>query len=132
MSLFDGSKDEGCPKIIPPIASDGGQSPLERIMTGLQNIHRRYLLYYLQGEDPCDFDEAARQIAAWEYECEPVDVSTQVHDQIKFELYHIHIPKLENLDIIDYDDQAGAIRYDDPPESLDDFIDLAREEEGLD
>ena len=101
-------------------------------MLGLQAAQRRYLLYYLQGEDSIDFDEASRQIAAWEYKCDPADVSPQVHDRIKNELYHIHIPKLETLNIIEYDDQTGAIRYDDPPMSLDDFIELSRKNEDLD
>lgn len=130
--MFDENTYEGHAEIIPLPASDGGQSPLNRILASLRGAHRRYLLYYLREEDPCDLDEASRRIAAWEYECHPADVPSEIHDRIKSELYHVHIPKLDDLNIIDYDDQTGAIRHHDPPDRLDDFIDLAREEDELD
>lgn len=130
--MFDENTYEGRAEIIPLPASDGGQSPLNRILASLRGAHRRYLLYYLREEDPCDLDEASRRIAAWEYECHPADVPSEIQDRIKSELYHIHIPKLDDLDVIKYDDQTGMIRHHDPPEGLDDFIDLAREEDELD
>lgn len=113
-------------------ASDGGRSRLNRILISLQDTHRRYLLYYLQKEDPCNLDEAAGRVAAWDYECDPADVTAKTHDRTKAELYHIHLPKLADMNIIDYDERSGAIRLRDPPDKLDDFLALTRTEDDID
>lgn len=111
---------------------DGGHTPLNRILISLQVNRRRYLLYYLQEEDSCDLDDAAQHVAAWEQGCDLSDVPPKIHDRIQMELYHIHLPKLEQLNIIDYDKRSGGIRLRDPPDKLDAFLELARAEDELD
>lgn len=111
---------------------DGEQNALNRILTGLQHPYRRYLLYYLQEEKACELREAARRIAAWDHECDVAAVPSDIHDSIELELYHTHLPKLEALDIIDYDQRSGSVRLQDPPDQLPKFLELARTEDGVD
>lgn len=113
-------------------ASGGVQPPLSRILRSLPDPHRRYLIYHLQEEDPSNLDKAARFVAACDQGVNPEDISSKTHDRLKAELYHTHLPKLADLNIIDNDDRSGAIRFRDPPGGLDDFLDLARLEDDID
>lgn len=110
-------------------ASDGGRSPVDRILTSLQDVHRRHLLYHLQDEDTSDLETAARYVAACDQECDPDEVPAELYDRFKTELYHAHLPKLADLNIIDYDEQTGAIRLRSPPENFEEFLELTRDED---
>lgn len=131
MCFSDGDCTSGRDVMRKLPASDGGRSPLRRILISLQDAHRRYLLYHLQAEDGSDLEHAARCVAAWDHECDPADVPTDLHDRIKAELYHSHLPKLADLNIVDYDERSGTIRLRDPPNKLDDFLDLTRIEDDI-
>ena len=122
--VSDDGRRNCCDGINSLPASDGGRSPLNRILEGLKDTHRRYLLYHLQEEDPSTLDEAARFVAACDQGCDPADVPSKILDRIKCELYHTHLPKLTDLNFIDYDDRTGALRLRDPPNRLADFLDL--------
>lgn len=127
----DGTRGE-CGGINPIPASDGGRSSVDRILTALQDDRRRYLLYHLREEDPTTLDDAARHVAAWDHDCDPADVPDDVHDRVRAELYHTHLPKLDDMSTIDYDERTGAIRLHDPADRLDDFLDLTRAVDDID
>ena len=132
MGLSDDCDGEWCGETNPFPVSDGGHSPVNRILTALQDDHRRYLLYHLREEDPSTLDEAARRVAAWDHECDPADVPGEVHERIRVELYHSHLPKLDDMSVVDYDERSGAIRFRDPPNKLGDFLDLTRSVDDID
>lgn len=111
------------------VASDGGRSPVDRILTSLQDVHRRYLLYHLQEEGSSDLETAACCVAARDRGCDPDEVPAELHNRFKTELYHIHLPKLADLNIIDYDARTGAIRVRNPPDKLAEFLALTRDED---
>lgn len=104
--------------------SDGGETPLDQILSCIQNKRRRYLLYYLEEEDDAYIKDAAQFIAACERECDLEDVPAEASEQVKIELYHVHLPKLADQNIIDYDSRSSAIRFQDPPDDLSDFVEL--------
>lgn len=76
----------------------------------LSNRRRRYALHYLsehpEGET---LQELARQLAAWENEIDPDQVSKKQQKRVYVSLYQTHIPKLESEGIVDYDDESGNI-----------------------
>lgn len=111
------------------VASDGGRSPVDRILISLQEVHRRYLLYHLHEEGASDLETAARRVAARDRGCDPGDIPAALHERFKTELYHNHLPKLADLNIIDYDERTGAIRLRNPPDKLDEFLALTRDED---
>lgn len=135
MSLYMCLSDDDIEELVREIngqpISDGGRSPLDRILIGLHDDRRRCLLYHLDEEDPCSLDGAARRVAAWEHGCDPDDVPDDIYDRVKLDLYHTHLPKLADLNVLDYDKRSEAIRLRDPPEKLSDFLELAREEDDL-
>lgn len=90
------------------VASDGGRSPVDRILTSVQDERRRYLLYHLQEEETSNLETAARWIVAWGRGCEPDEVTDELHEHVQTELYHSHMPNLADLDIIEYDERTGG------------------------
>lgn len=129
MSLYDDTCSEGIDVTKGVFASDGGRSPIDRILASVQDSHRRYLLYHLQEEGTSDLETAARWVAAWSHECDPGDVPAELHDRFQTELYHNHLPKLADLNIIEYDERTGAIGLRGPPDKLEELLALTRDED---
>ena len=129
MTLSDDNINDKNRKIKVLAVSDGGRSPVERILESLRSTHRRYLLYHLQDDGTSTLAEAARWVAARDLGCGPDEVPAELHERFKTDLYHTHLPKLTDLHIIDYDERTGAIRLRDPPDKLDAFLALTRDED---
>lgn len=104
--------------------ADGGRDPIDRILLALSEPQRRYLLYYLQRQGDAYIEQASRFIAACEGDCEPCEVSEDQASRIKRELYHVHLPKLSEENIIDYDRRSGAMCFQRPPAELSSFLEL--------
>ncbi len=106
------------------LISDGGQSPLDRMFDSLRGQRRRHLLYYLEERDSTRIEDAARFIAARERDCDPADVPADVAERVRVTLYHVHLPKLAENNIVEYDRRSGAMQFQDPPDGMSDLIDL--------
>lgn len=105
--------------------TDGGRDPMERVLLAVSEPRRRYLLYYIERQGDAYIEDAARFIAACEADCDPSDVPTESTETVSRELYHVHLPKLADENIIDYERRNGAMCYQDPPPELSAFVDLA-------
>ena len=103
---------------------DRGGDPVERILLALSEPRRRYLLYYLQREGEPYIEQAARFIAACERDCEPADVPEELAARVRRELYHVHLPKLAEEDVIDYDRRSGAMSFQQPASELSAILEL--------
>ncbi len=75
--------------------------------------------------------EAAQYIGACEWECELEEVPAEAHEDIKIDLFHVHLPYLADLDFVEYDPRNGDIRFCDPPDKLVEFLELAAETEDI-
>lgn len=76
---------------------------LHDVFTALAHPRRRYLLYTLvneRTEEPVP--ELAAKIAAWEQDKRVTEVSEDEQRRVHVSLYHSHIPKLTDLDILEY------------------------------
>lgn len=111
---------------------DGGEGPLDRILSGLIDSRRRYLLYYLGENEDAYITEAAKYVTACEQQCELEDVPDGARERVKIDLYHGHLPQLADSDLIEYDQRSGAIRFRDPPDQLRKFLELAEDTEDID
>lgn len=104
--------------------SDGGRDRIDRILLALSEPQRRYLLYYLERQGDAYIEQASRFIAACEHDCETGEVSEDRASKVKRELYHVHLPKLSEENIIDYDRRSGAMCFQSPPAELSSFLEL--------
>lgn len=91
--------------------SGGSSRPtggLDVLFDAMAHPHRRFLLSRLHaGEGPLSVREVAAEIAAWEGgepERRPADV-----EAIAANFHHVHVPKLTDADVVEYDAEAETI-----------------------
>jgi len=108
-------------------ASDGGGSLLSRIFGALSHPRRRCVLYYLRDHGQAQVDDLAVHIAGWERDVPSADAADddEYVDQIRLELTHSHLPKLEDEGLVEYDPRTEMVSYSYPPTLLDEALDIA-------
>lgn len=76
----------------------------------LSNPRRRFVLQYLNRVDePVTLQDLATEVAAWENETDPENLTDKQQKRLYVSLYQTHIPKLEEAGIIEYDSDSGEI-----------------------
>ncbi|MDS0476861.1 hypothetical protein [Natrinema sp. 1APR25-10V2] len=99
-------------------ASDGSRR-MDEILTALADTHRRYVLYHLQDVEQASVTDTAEQVAAWKEENPPPAVPDDAVEQCELRLSHHHLPTLEEMSLIEYDDRSKQLVFTDPPELVD-------------
>lgn len=89
----------------------------------LSSPRRRYVLYYLRkSAGPVELNDLAEQVAAWENQTAVDDLSDQERKRVYVSLYQTHIPKLDSVGIVDYDQQSGLVELTDRVHRIDDYL----------
>lgn len=92
----------------------------------LSNPRRRFVINYLLREDrPVGIQELSRELATWEFEVEPEELTDQQEKRIYVALYQTHVPKLEEAGVVDYDADASLIELTDAATQLQPYVDDA-------
>lgn len=90
----------------------------ERLVAELVvNYHRRYALYYLHEQSgPVALEDVARQVAAWERDTTPREVTATEVEAVRSSLRRIHLPYLAERTAVTYhpDRDQVTCRVDDP------------------
>ncbi len=85
----------------------------------LSSARRRFVLYYLRQTDgPVQLRELADEVAAWENEVPVDELTSQQRKRVYVSLYQTHIPKLEDVGIVDYDRDAGSVALADRADDI--------------
>ena len=114
-------------RLINDVVSDGGRQPLDRVLEALSRETDRYILYYLHENGSATFDELVDGVIAVGADEPPITVSDTVRREIRTNLHHKRLPKLEDLGIVEYDQRNGSVCYRNPPPHFRDFLQLARD-----
>lgn len=89
----------------------------------LSSPRRRYVLYYLrQTGEPVQLTDLAEQVAAWENETDPSEITEQERKRVYVSLYQTHIPRLDEVGIVDYDQDSGMIVLSEDAEHIDEYL----------
>lgn len=101
---------------------------LDAMLDLLANSHRRYLLEYLRElpDRTGSFEEASKHVIRREAARTGEQPN---HDSVQSMLQHVHLPKLADAGIVEYDVRSQAIRYQ-PNERLEALFDRIRDFEG--
>ena len=76
----------------------------------LQNERRRQVLQYLQGvEGMVMMSDIAEAIAAWENDTTVENLHSNQRQRVYIALYQSHLPKLDNLGVIKYNQSRGYV-----------------------
>lgn len=88
------------------------------------NQRRRYILCYLYNQNgPIECSELAKQIAAWENCSEQKQIETDQYYSVYNSLYQSHLPKLESVELIEYNRQENLVYSTDRMKEISRFID---------
>lgn len=93
----------------------------------LSNHRRRYTLHHLQGNgEQASLGELAEQIAAWENEIDIQEVSSDQRKRVYTSLQQVHLPRMNKMDVVEYDDRAGVVELGPAIEDLDVYLEIVQ------
>jgi hypothetical protein len=77
---------------------------MEFVYEALSHPRRRYIVYSLLSKKRWTLSELATKFVAWEREIPEEDVTDDERDEAYVSFYHTHVPKLVDLDIVEFED----------------------------
>ena len=75
----------------------------------LSNGRRRYALRCLNEHVTMTLADVAEEIAVWERETTIDNISAEEVKEIYTALYHVHVPKMESVNVVTYDQQNDLV-----------------------
>lgn len=85
----------------------------------LSHARRRYLCYSLLGDAEWTLTDLATKIAGWENDIPERAVTEQQREQVYIALYHAHVPKLVEQNVVAFDDASETVT---PAENADQVL----------
>ncbi|WP_458191120.1 DUF7344 domain-containing protein [Haladaptatus sp. NG-WS-4] len=82
---------------------------LQPVFEVISHPRRRYLVYTLAEKTEWSLDDLAIKLAAWETDTPETNIATLTRHEMYTSLYHSHVPKLVDLDVIEFDDETETI-----------------------
>lgn len=109
---------------------EGGGPSKGELFEALSNDRRRETLRYLLRQDDgrSTKGEVARHIAAQETDKSVEQVSSDERKRVYIALHQTHLPKLNDLGLVEYDSSQGALQVTEVGEGLPVYLDLATDE----
>jgi hypothetical protein len=94
----------------------------------LRNQRRRFALHHLKRQNkPVDVGELATQVAAWENEVSPDEVTSKQRRRVYNALQQTHVPELEETAVVEVD--RREVKLTDRAEELDIYLEVVPGEE---
>ncbi|WP_436903005.1 DUF7344 domain-containing protein [Halovenus halobia] len=91
----------------------------------LSNHRRRFTLHYLrQAENGTELGELAEQVAAWENEIPLEDISYDQRKRVYTSLQQVHLPRMDEIGVVDFDDRAGTVTMGPAADELDIYMEV--------
>jgi len=121
-----GSNGEENGRIRPP-ADNGSphEIPKEDAFEILKNRRRRDILHYLkQNGSEAQVGEMAKQIAAWENDIHVDAVTSKQRKRLYTALYQSHLPKMDDVGILEYNQRRGTVELTDEGAELDVYLEF--------
>jgi hypothetical protein len=110
-----------------PIGSDDLPPELSKdeLFHLLQNQRRRRVLLYLQSTDSeVSMRDVAEQVAAWENETTVEALSSDERQRVYIALYQSHLPKLDDANVLSYNQQRGIVKRTPLADQLDTYLNV--------
>lgn len=89
----------------------------------LSNKRRRFVISKLRRTDGAvSVNELSEAVAAWENDVEIDELTDKQIKRVYVSLYQIHIPKLDEAGLVDYDKDAGEVELTPAVSELDSYL----------
>jgi DNA-binding transcriptional ArsR family regulator len=108
------------PRSEPPVPGEQRAS-IDELLSLLGHRRRRDVLYSLVESEVTDVESLAATIAARESDG-PSDGIDDERDAVVIDLYHNHLPKLNDRGLIEYDSRSGAVRWTSLPTDVETLL----------
>jgi DNA-binding transcriptional ArsR family regulator len=110
-------------------ASDTESLPLDQVFEVLKNSRRREVLKYLhECESSVSLSDLAEHVAAIENDTTVKALSSSQRKRVYVGLYQCHLPKMDDMDIVDFDQNRGRIELAANAGQLDEYLDADTEQ----
>jgi len=91
----------------------------------LRNQRRRYALHYLERNgEQATLGHLSEQVAAWENETDIEEVSSAQRKRIYTSLQQVHLPRMEDAGVVEFDQRAGVVELGPAAEDLDVYLEV--------
>ncbi|WP_254861639.1 DUF7344 domain-containing protein [Halovivax gelatinilyticus] len=123
------TSDDGSPDLASLTRHQAVTESLDCIYELLASARRRYLLYYLRTADETVVELEAAANAIQAYEAAGTDTGDRPPRRtIEIDLHNVHLPRLADAGMCQYDPAQGLIRYE-PHPALEELVEHARHKE---
>lgn len=96
----------------------------DELFSLLSNPRRRFILQYLnKNPGGIGLQDLATEVAAWENETDPEELTDKEEKRLYVSLHQTHIPKLEAAGIVEHDSDTGEIRLTDRGTDVNRYLD---------
>jgi len=103
--------------------------PLDQVFEVLKNERRRTVLRYLADhEEPVALGDLAEHVAANENDTPIKQISSRERKCAYVGLYQCHLPKMDDMDVIDFNQNRGLVETGPNAAQLEQYTDWAGEE----
>jgi len=100
--------------------------PLDQVFETLKNKRRRTVLHYLNDhEGPISLSDLAEHVAADENDTTVRQVTSRERKCAYVGLYQCHLPKMDNMDIIEFNQNRGRIELGPNAPQLKEYLDYS-------
>lgn len=93
----------------------------------LSHYHRRYALDCLREHGTMSLADLVDEVAARDYGQPPGDIADHDRERVSASLYHTHIPKLAEADMVDYDQATETVTLGAAVEQATPFLTLVND-----
>lgn len=89
----------------------------------LSNPRRRFVISYLgQRQQPVSLNELAKQVASWENDKPVAELTDQQEKRAYVSIHQTHIPKLEQVDVVEYDSETGQVSISNGARQIEQYL----------
>lgn len=105
------------PGIRSVLESPSADESVAALFEALADERRQRVLSLISGlRRPIELREIAAHVAAHERACSQSAVPDEVVERVYAELWHAHLPKFRDADVVEYDQEAETLAFDGHPD----------------
>ncbi len=104
------------------MSSDPDRLSLDHILRLLADSRRRVVLTLLQEHGSLRLPDLAEEVVRIETDTSIPELTEEEITRVYMELWHVHIPKLAEADVIEYDQQRDVVLLGDSVEEVAKFL----------
>lgn len=110
----------------PLATADARAAARDDLFDALSHARRRFVLQHLRSSDrPVSVDDLSSELAAWEDDAS----SNHASGRVALSLLHVHLPKLADAGLVEYDEQWRRVALADDVDELHSMLQVVSDRE---